>query len=141
MTPAKPPLPTAWNFPFHPQTGSQTSILMSESLEGANTAPTRQNPGRVENCEAAGPPAVGGVKAPAATVFADVIVVFGNLREARLSQDAASPGDAVRESIARIGKKPTKETRPARFIETSVRGCNAPRVWGFYYGCCVTRLA
>jgi hypothetical protein len=37
----------------------------------------------------------GGIKAPAATVFADVIVVFGNLREVRLSHDAADADAAA----------------------------------------------
>jgi hypothetical protein len=70
---------------------------MSESLEGVRVAVTRQKAGRFENCEAAlaPPPAVGGVKAPAATVFADVIVVFGNLREARLSHDTADADAAA----------------------------------------------
>ena len=64
---------------------------MSESLEGVRVAATRQKAGTFENCEAkvVEPPDEGGIKAPAATVFADVIVVFGNLREARLSHDAA----------------------------------------------------
>ena len=41
-TPLKAPLPTAWNFPFQPAAGSQTSILMSESPVGASVAATRQ---------------------------------------------------------------------------------------------------
>jgi hypothetical protein len=55
MTPAQPPLPTAWNLPFHAVSaaaapsargaGSQTSILMSESLVGVSVAATRQNAG------------------------------------------------------------------------------------------------
>jgi len=73
------------------ETGSQISILMSESLEGLRVAATRQKAGTFENCEAAvvAPPGEGGIKAPAATLFAEVTVVFGNLREARLSHDAA----------------------------------------------------
>src|SRR4051794_35177093 len=47
IVPAHPPLPTAWNFPFHPAVGSHTSILMSESLDGAMVAATRQNSGRL----------------------------------------------------------------------------------------------
>lgn len=46
MVPAQPPLPTAWNFRFQPADGSQTSILMSESLDGVRVAATRQNSGR-----------------------------------------------------------------------------------------------
>ena len=45
MVPAHPPLPTAWNFPFQPDAGSQTSILMSESPDGVSVAATRQNAG------------------------------------------------------------------------------------------------
>ena len=71
--------------------------MMSESLEGVSVAATRQKAGTFENCEAAvvEPPGADGIKAPAATVFADVIVVFGNLREARLSHDAADADTAA----------------------------------------------
>jgi hypothetical protein len=34
MEPCHAPLPTPWNFPFHPEAGIHTSILMSESLLG-----------------------------------------------------------------------------------------------------------
>src|SRR4051794_36911804 len=44
MLPAQPPLPTAWNFPFHPDSGSQASISMWESAEGVSTSATRQWP-------------------------------------------------------------------------------------------------
>ena len=47
--PAHPPLPTAWNLPFHPPVGSHTSILISESLVGFNVAATRQNDGSFAN--------------------------------------------------------------------------------------------
>src|SRR2546428_13080976 len=110
---------------------------MSESLEGVRVAATRQKGGRVENCEAAiaEPPGVGGVKAPAATVFADVIVVFGNLREARLSQGAARAGDGVRAAITRTARKPIRlwaemtvsaltQERPARFMRAYSWGSN-----------------
>jgi hypothetical protein len=43
--PAQPPLPTAWNVPFHPDIGIHTSTLMSESVLGASVAVTRQNSG------------------------------------------------------------------------------------------------
>src|SRR5579863_1187412 len=76
---------------------------MSESLEGVSVAATRQKAGRVENCEAAeAPPAIGSLKAPAATVFADVIVVSCNLNEARLSHEAAKTDDALRQNIANV---------------------------------------
>src|SRR5580658_7105714 len=93
MTPAHPPLPTAWNFPFHPEAGSQTSILMSESSLGFKVAATRQNAGRSlkPTAGAAVPPKVlpGGVNSPAATDWASVTVVFGRDSETRLSQEAA----------------------------------------------------
>src|SRR3984893_6664042 len=75
---------------------------MSESLEGVSVAATRQKAGRGENCEAAEPPGIGSLKAPAATVLADVIVVSGNLNEARLSHEAARTDDAVRQNIANV---------------------------------------
>jgi hypothetical protein len=70
---------------------------MSESLEGLRVAATRQKAGTFENCEAAvvEPPGEGGMKAPAATLFAEVTAVFGNLREARLSHDAADADAAA----------------------------------------------
>src|SRR5205823_4609390 len=55
MVPAQPPLPTAWNLPFHAWAGSQTSILMSESDEGVSVAATRQKVGSWLNCGTAGP--------------------------------------------------------------------------------------
>jgi hypothetical protein len=48
-------LPTAWNLPFHPAIGSQTSTLMSESLDGWIVAATRQNAGRPRKICPAGP--------------------------------------------------------------------------------------
>src|SRR5713226_9542306 len=96
MTPAQPPLPTAWNLPFQPPAGSQTSTLISESLIGFNVAATRQNANSVLNAraaagaEVAAPAGAGGVKAPAETVCASVIVVFGSVSDARPSHDAAA---------------------------------------------------
>src|SRR6266571_7329663 len=92
MVPAHPPLPTAWNLPFQPDAGIQTSILMSESLDGFSAAATRQNAGRLRKaCTAAGrgavPPTGGGVNAPASTAVANVIVVPGSVSDARLSHD------------------------------------------------------
>src|SRR6266566_2767458 len=45
IEPLNAPLPTAWNLPFQPDAGNQTSILMSESLLGVIVADTRQNDG------------------------------------------------------------------------------------------------
>src|SRR5580704_13660102 len=88
MVPAQPPLPTAWNFPFQSATGSQTSILMSESHEGVSVASTRQKVGNWLNCGVAGP-VPGRVNAPAGTTRARVIEAFGSARDDRLSHDDA----------------------------------------------------
>src|SRR5215510_2307674 len=102
IVPAHPPLPTAWNLPFHVElSGSQTSILMSESLDGVNVAATLQKAGSAEYGfgwlaprppprapPARAPPrpgapsraatagAAGGVNAPAATSCADITCAF-----------------------------------------------------------------
>src|SRR4026209_1476699 len=77
--------------PFKFAAGSQTSILISESLDGFKVAATRQNAGRFISdafcCVAVDP---GGVKVPAGTVCANVTVVFGNESPVRLSHVAAS---------------------------------------------------
>src|SRR5688572_15536919 len=97
MFPFQPPLPTAWNLPFQPEAGSQSSILMSDSLLGVSVAATRQNAGRSANAlpppRPPRPPA-GGVKAPAATDCAAVTVAPVSLRAARLSHVAAEAGAA-----------------------------------------------
>src|SRR5271157_1698659 len=89
MAPLQPPLPTASNFPFQPDAGIQTSILMLESWLGARVAATRQKAGRLRM----GWGAPGGVKSPAATDWAEVILVSGSDSEARLSQEAAAAAD------------------------------------------------
>lgn len=95
MLPAQPPLPTASNLPFQLVAGSQTSILMSESGDGVRVAVTRQKAGRV--VKGLGPrPGAGGVKAPAATVWAAVMVVVGSLRLVSVVQSTARRGSAVR---------------------------------------------
>src|SRR6185369_9887064 len=105
MVPAHPPLPTAWNLPFHAElSGNQTSILMSESGDGVSVTPTRQNAGSIAYglawlpARPPRPPAApsrpaaparpaapsrpgttggaGGVNAPAATGCADVTCAF-----------------------------------------------------------------
>src|SRR4029450_5972214 len=55
MPPPKPPFPVPRRFPFHPATGIQSSILMSESGLGINVARTRQKAGKSANGEG-GPP-------------------------------------------------------------------------------------
>src|ERR1700730_18263993 len=76
MDPLNAPLPTASYLPFHPDEGSQTSILMSESRVGFSVASTRQNDGS-QSAGRADAPASGGVKAPAPTASARVIVACG----------------------------------------------------------------
>src|SRR5208282_1977635 len=111
MTPAQPPLPTDWSLPFHPDAGSHTSILTSESLEGVKVAVTRQNAGRwpnssAESCPPASAPAgAGGAKVPAATLVADTIFVSGSERLATLSHDAAAAVEALNVTVASRAKK------------------------------------
>ena len=98
MVPAQAPLPTDCRFPFHPVSGSQTSILISESLTGVRVAATRQNAGRFWNdggllaFRACG---TGGVKAPAATASAVVMVVFLSFSAVRLSHVEAPKTGAI----------------------------------------------
>src|SRR5687767_5263314 len=105
MLPFQPPLPVAWNLPFQPAAGSQTSILMSESADGLSVAATRQNAGRSVNCAppprpvAAAPPPrppAGGVNAPAGTSCAIVIVASVSFREESASHDCATAVLALR---------------------------------------------
>src|SRR2546425_7288041 len=92
MVPPKPPLPTAWNLPFHAWAGSQTSILMSESDEGVSVAATRQKAGTwlKPGPPPARPPPDGGVNPPAGTFCAAVMVGWGSFSDDRLSHDAAA---------------------------------------------------
>src|SRR3954452_6935634 len=93
MVPAQPPFPTAWNFPFQPDAGSQISVLISESLLGVSVAVTRQNAGRLANGLAAPPrpcAPVGGTKAPAATICAESILAFGKARLISFSHEVAA---------------------------------------------------
>src|SRR5215472_1495433 len=88
IDPAYPPTPIPSSLPFHPETGSQTSILMSESEVGLASATTRQNAGRLLYKRASSPPlfGVGGpLNVPAATVCASVIVVLGIFAAVRRS--------------------------------------------------------
>src|SRR5579863_3480204 len=95
--PPSPPLPVPRSLPFHPETGIQTSILISESLLGAEVADTRQNAGRslkfgpAAPRKGAGVPA-GSLNSPAPTDSASVMVVCGIASELRLSHVAAASG-------------------------------------------------
>src|SRR5215470_19781983 len=100
IDPAKPPFPRLKYFPLQPETGIQTSTLMSESFDGLISAVTRQKAGRrlnapkVSSCWSNGP--AGCVNSPGATVCADVIVVSSNLRLLNFSQEGLSArSDAI----------------------------------------------
>ena len=128
-----PPLPTPINFPFQLEAGIQTSNLISESVEGLVITATRQKAGRSLAATLVMPPREsgdgkgdGGVNAPAETIWAKVIVVFGSLSAIRLSQAVAAVScgqaeiakrnaDAVL-VIVRICKKTLRTTLTARFI-------------------------
>src|SRR5689334_24235246 len=76
----KPPsFPTPWKFPFHPEAGNQTSILISESLDGREVIATRQNSGASLNAGAAAPlpGSAAGTNCPAGTLCAEVTAAFG----------------------------------------------------------------
>src|SRR5258706_8610735 len=81
IAPLNAPLPTAWNLPFQPDAGNQTSILMSESLVGFSVAATRQNAGSAVKSPAS--PGGSGVNAPACTDAATVMVAWGSAIFAR----------------------------------------------------------
>src|SRR5450631_4068352 len=87
-------------FPFHPDSGNQTSNSMWESAEGAITPCTRQKAGSAGGICAPG--AV--IFSPAATAVAAVIVVWGSFNCARLSQ-------AVPAQIAVAAKVKTEAKR------------------------------
>src|SRR5579862_2949204 len=95
--PPSPPLPVPRNFPFQPEAGIQTSILISESLVGRDVAETRQNAGRSLKLDPRAPGKGGGVPAgsvnsPAPTDCASVTVVCGIASDFRLSHVAAQRG-------------------------------------------------
>src|SRR5258706_3758530 len=96
IDPANAPLPTCWDLPFHPATGIQTSVLMSESDEGVSVSCRRQNAGRPLIGRGACAPSgvAGGVNCPAGTTVAAVTLALVNFRApATRSQAAASADD------------------------------------------------
>ena len=95
--PATPPL-TDTPGPFQFSAGSQTSILMSESGLGISVAATRQKAGRVLKMFGVCPGPVMG-SAPASTVWATVMAVFGGCSEDRSAQVAASADCAMKTRI------------------------------------------
>src|SRR5262249_59591669 len=124
IDPAKPPFPRLKYFPLQPETGIQTSTLISESLDGLISAVTRQKAGRrlnapkVSSCWSNGP--AGRVDSLEATVCADVTVVSSSFRLLSFSQerlsarsDAIALGSASSDSLASRG--PGRGPQLARF--------------------------
>src|SRR5262245_57457330 len=109
MLPVQPPLPTAWNFPFQPDAGSHTSILMSESADGVSVAAMRQNAGSFANTAAgpAGPDGPGGANAPAAICCAVVTFAWG--------RPSAAIDSHVAEADAAAGQNAPTRTNAARY--------------------------
>src|SRR5215469_10439389 len=122
IDPAKPPFPRLKYLPFHPETGIQTSTLMSESFDGLISAVTRQKAGRrlnalrVSSCWSNGP--AGRVNSPEATVCADVIVVSSSLRPLSFSQTCAAACTALRPS--KPASIAVKRIRAAAEVEENI---------------------
>src|SRR6476659_2029758 len=95
IVPLQPPLPTACSLPFQPSSGSQTSILISESFVGLSAAATRQKPGRSRPC--------GCFTDPAGCASAAVMLVAGSFKDARLSQDTAGASCAFKNAARANG--------------------------------------
>jgi hypothetical protein len=101
-------LPSTWNRPFQPEIGIHASKMIFDTLVGLIVPRTWQIgtgsvPVNVPNTGVVVPGAVVPmiVVGPAGSVTAAVIVVSGNARDARLSQDvAATAGAPVAAAIA-----------------------------------------
>src|SRR5579883_763424 len=89
MNPFQPPLPTIWNLPFQPAMGSQTSDLISESLEGFSVISTRQNAGRSPKAAAPLGP-FGSWNAPDSITFAEFTLLCGSASDLSRPHAAAS---------------------------------------------------
>src|SRR5262245_10814319 len=126
IDPVNAPLPTARNFPFQLAAGNQSSILMSESLDGRSVVATRQKAGSCANVRgfggatdgSSGDPSVDGTKPPAGTSRASVIVTFLSDNAESLSQEVAASTDGCGMAAATT----TAVRTPARsFIRPSHR--------------------
>src|SRR5688572_24338579 len=128
MTPAQPPLPTAWYLPFQPVAGSQTSTLMSESADGASVAATRQCAGSIRagaagapplpaaGAAGGGPPArPGGTNGPAGTSSVDVIVVLASFSDFKSAHGVAASAGAAMSNAAAV-RTPFRITAPLKRI-------------------------
>src|ERR1700736_398743 len=91
MMPWKPPPPVPRNLLFHVVLGSQTSVLMAESLIGVSVAVTRQKAGRPVSVVGG---VVGVTNTPVSLSVADVMVVWCSCRPLRLVQGVAAAGAA-----------------------------------------------
>src|SRR5580765_4806845 len=121
--PSQAPLPTACSFPFQPDAGIQTSILMSESLDGVSVAATRQKAGRFANGLPPRPARpLGIVNCPAATVCASETATCAWEIDDRLSHVAPAAGEAIRKrataSFIVVGGRPF-QGRPRYLVSFS----------------------
>src|ERR1700680_1459550 len=90
MMPWNPPPPVPRNLPFHPLSGSQTSILMLESELGVRVAVTRQKGGRPLIVVGGTEP--GTTKIPVVLSVAESIVVCCSGKDWRLVHGLAIAG-------------------------------------------------
>src|ERR1700720_4762657 len=90
MMPWNPPPPVPRNLPFHPLSGSQTSILMLESEVGVSVAMTRQKAGRPVIVLGGLEP--GTTNTPVVLSAAELIVVSGSCKDWRLVHGVAIAG-------------------------------------------------
>jgi hypothetical protein len=90
ITPWKPPPPVPRNLPFHPLSGSQTSILMLESELGVRVAVTRQKGG--SPVIAVGGLEPGTTNTPVVLSAAELIVVCCSCNNWRLVHGVAIAG-------------------------------------------------
>src|SRR5262245_53539870 len=102
--PANPPLPTAWNFPFQPTVGIQTSNKISRAM----TPRTRQMGNAIL-------PTVDGFW-PAGSDSTSIMVVSGKLRTAKVSrvQGAAVAAAGAEASDTVTNQAMEKTTRKKR---------------------------
>src|SRR5579872_887910 len=90
-----------WNLPFQPDAGIHTSNWIFESAAGLMTPATRQNAGTLLSA-----PPSGGVKSPATTDAAVLIVVLARASVDKPSQLAAAAGrqTAARDANRAMGR-------------------------------------
>src|SRR6476469_2564159 len=105
MEPAHAPLPTCWNLPFQPLSGSHSSLLISESEDGVSVSWTRQKAGSpVMAFGASAPGDAGGVNWPPVTAVAALTFAFVNFIDAARVSQVSAP--------ARLGSAKRQKTKP-----------------------------